>query len=88
MCTFIILEPGLHPSRLQGCSAATLHLTLNPQSPTAQVALALADEQVDSACRAYEKMTAALNALYSEQKAMLSSTVEVRAQAMMTDQVS
>ena len=49
--------------------------------------LALTDEQVDSACREYEKMTAALNGLYSEQKAMLSKTEEVRAQALMTDQV-
>ena len=32
-------------------------------------------------------MTSALNALYNDQKTMLSNTVEVRAQALMTDQV-
>ena len=62
-------------------------LTGSLHARAAQAALALTDEQVASICTEYDNMTAALNAVYSEQKAMLSNTVEVQAQTLMTDQV-
>ena len=49
---------------------------------------ALTDDQMASICAEYGTMSDALNALYSEQKAMLSTTVEVHSsQVLMTPQV-
>ena len=53
----------------------------------AQATLALTDDQMASICAEYNTMSAALNALYSEQKAMLSTNVEVHSQVLMTGQV-
>ena len=54
----------------------------------AQETLALTEDQMASICAEYATMSDALNAVYAEQKAMLSTTVEVGSQVLMTGQVS
>ncbi len=53
----------------------------------AQAALALTDDQMASISTEYNTLSDALIALCSEQKAVLSSTVEVQSQDVVNDQV-
>ena len=74
----------------QGC------LTLMPSKKTRddigccrlQVALQLSDPQAEAICDAYEAMSNALNDVYSEQRAMISSISQPRQHELLGDQVS
>jgi hypothetical protein len=53
-----------------------------------QAALQLSDAQADAICDAYEAMSSALNDVYNEQKAMISSISRPREHELLGDQVS
>ena len=55
--------------------------------PPVQAALRLSEPQVSAVCEAYEAMSASLNGVYNEQKAMISSISRPQQHGLMGEQV-